>query len=171
MLLATLMLFVTIAIPICIGIYVYQDAKSRGMEAILWTALAVLIPYFIGLIIYLIVRYNHASHRCYRCGAGVKDTYSICPQCGVELKAKCPCCGVYIEPDWRLCAHCGAELPYVAPYDTVQQPTGFSKNALIKGLIVAAVITLVLILLFVVTTGFFISIPFHINGMSVMHHI
>ncbi len=169
---ALISIFVTVAIPVCIGVFVYQDAKSHGMEAILWTAAAVLIPYFIGLIIYLVVRYNRGAHKCYRCGTSVKDSYTVCPQCGVELKAKCPNCGEYIEPDWRLCAHCGTELAYIEPYPGyTAQPVGSTSKLLVKGLIIAGVITLVIALLFALATGFFISIPFHINGMSIMHHI
>ena len=164
-------LYIIIAIPICIGLFVYHDAKSRGMEAILWTLAAVLIPYCIGLIIYLVVRYNHSANRCYRCGANVKDTYTLCPQCGVELKAKCPSCNAYIEPDWRLCAHCGTELPYMEPYYDAPKSSGFNTKILVKGLIISGIITLSLILLFVVTAGFFISIPFQISGSSIMHHI
>ena len=61
MILMFLTLFVTIAVPVCIGLFVYQDAKSHGMTAWLWTAVAVLIPYFVGLVIYLLVRYNNGA--------------------------------------------------------------------------------------------------------------
>ena len=36
-----IVIFINIAIPVCVGMYVYQDAKNRGMEAVLWTAVAV----------------------------------------------------------------------------------------------------------------------------------
>lgn len=173
MILALISIFVTIAVPVCIGLFVYQDAKSQGMTAWLWTAVAVLVPYFIGLIIYLVVRYNQGSHKCYRCGASVKDSYTLCPQCGAELKAKCPNCGEYIEPNWRLCAHCGTELAYYEPYEGygTTQSSSFNSGLLVKGLIIAGVITLVIAVLFILTTGFFFSIPFHINGINIMHHI
>lgn len=173
MILMFLTLFVTIAVPVCIGLFVYQDAKSHGMTAWLWTAVAVLIPYFVGLVIYLLVRYNNGGHRCHRCGAAVKDSYSVCPQCGTELKMACPGCGATIEPDWHVCAHCGTALPYYEPYNGYQPPatTGFDSKLLVKGLVIAGVITLVLAVLFALTAGFFISIPFQLNGMSIMHHI
>lgn len=168
-----ILLFISIAIPVCIGLYVYYDAKDHGMEALLWAALAVLVPYFIGLIVYLVVRYNRGTHRCYRCGSSVKDSYTVCPQCGIELKSKCPNCGEYIEPSWHLCAHCGTELPYIEPYHGYPAPgtSGFNTQLLLKGLLIAAIITIVLALLFALATGFFISIPFQLHGMSFMHHI
>ena len=56
----------------------------------------------------------------------------------------------------------------------IQKPpatTGFDSKLLVKGLMIAGVITLVLAVLFALTAGFFISIPFQLNGMSIMHHI
>ena len=48
-----------IIITILIAVWVYKDAKSRGMNGVLWAILAIIIPYFIGIIIYLIVRRSH----------------------------------------------------------------------------------------------------------------
>ena len=50
-----------IAIPAAIGIYVYRDAKRRGMNAALWTLIALLAPSLVGFIIYLIVRGNYSA--------------------------------------------------------------------------------------------------------------
>ena len=43
---------------ILLAVWVYRDAKKRGMEATLWL-LVVLLTGFIGLIVYLIVRREH----------------------------------------------------------------------------------------------------------------
>jgi uncharacterized membrane protein YhaH (DUF805 family) len=43
---------------ILLAVWVYRDAKKRGMEATLWLLL-VLLTGFIGLIVYLIVRREH----------------------------------------------------------------------------------------------------------------
>lgn len=173
MLLTMFLLFVNIAIPICIGIYVYQDAKSRGMEAILWTALAVLIPYFIGLILYFIVRYYRGNHKCPRCGTSVKDSYTICPQCGTELKSTCPNCGAYVESDWHLCAHCGTELPYDTYYDVAQTPSssGFNGSTLIKGILIAAVIAILISIVLGIAMGSFLLFPVQTHGISIMPYL
>jgi len=47
-----------IILSIVIGIWVYRDANSRGMEGALWL-IVVLIGGLIGLIIYLIIRRDH----------------------------------------------------------------------------------------------------------------
>ncbi len=43
---------------ILLAVWVYRDAKKRGMEATLWL-LVVLLTGFIGLVVYLIVRREH----------------------------------------------------------------------------------------------------------------
>lgn len=48
-------------IPVLIGTYVYKDAKSRNMDAFLWTLVSILMPGFLGLIIYLIIRTNSTT--------------------------------------------------------------------------------------------------------------
>ncbi|MCC6049670.1 MAG: PLDc N-terminal domain-containing protein [Thermofilum sp.] len=47
-----------IAVWILLAVWVYRDAKKRGMEATLWLLL-VLLTGIIGLIVYLIVRREH----------------------------------------------------------------------------------------------------------------
>ena len=44
------------AIAAAIAAYVYQDAKRRGLDPWLWATVAAFVPYFIGLIIYLVMR-------------------------------------------------------------------------------------------------------------------
>jgi hypothetical protein len=51
-----LIMLIPIIITIFIAIWVYKDAESRGMSGILWALVAIFVPYFIGLIIYLVVR-------------------------------------------------------------------------------------------------------------------
>jgi len=71
-----------IFIPVMIGIYVYRDANTRGMNAPLWTLIAVLAPTFIGLIIYLIVRTDHTTFQCPKCNQALESSWEICPKCG-----------------------------------------------------------------------------------------
>jgi ABC-type transport system involved in multi-copper enzyme maturation permease subunit len=81
-------------IPVFIGTYIYKDAKSRGMDAVLWTLAAVLVPGFVGLIIYLVIRSNNPNVNCPSCRKPVSDEYVLCPapNCGVSLKEVCPSC-------------------------------------------------------------------------------
>lgn len=104
-------LAVLVGIPVLIGVYVYRDATRRGMNAVLWTLVAVLAPVFVGLIIYLLVRGSYSDLKCPNCAAPVTEQYLSCPRCGARLKATCPSCSAPVEPDWKVCPHCGNPLP------------------------------------------------------------
>ncbi len=111
-----LILLVVIAVPLCLGMYVYQDAKSRGMEPLLWALIAVLAPSFIGLIIYLVVRKDHLIAKCPQCGGEVQEGFVSCPVCGQKLSASCRNCGTALRPAWKLCPTCGTEITEVEPF-------------------------------------------------------
>ena len=98
-------------IPILIGVYVYRDARRRGMNAVLWTLIAILAPSLIGFIIYLLVRGNYSNLKCPRCDATVTEQYVVCPKCGAKLKPSCPNCSTPVEPDWAVCPKCAQPLP------------------------------------------------------------
>lgn len=100
-----------LVLPILIGVYVYRDASSRGMNAPLWTLVAALAPSGIGLIIYLVAQSDFNSYECPSCKAPVLEEYSSCPKCGTPLKAKCTNCGNPIASGWQNCAHCGEPVP------------------------------------------------------------
>ena len=51
-LISTVILAIIIIIPVMIGVYVYRDAARRGMNAVLWTLVAVLAPALVGFIVY-----------------------------------------------------------------------------------------------------------------------
>lgn len=160
-----LMILFNLAIPICIAVFVYQDAKKRGMEPILWALVAALVPSFIGLIIYLIVRSNHSAYHCANCGAAVEENYAVCPQCGTELKMRCPSCGRYVQPDWRLCADCGAELTPSVVSPMVEQQSSNKMLWIVLG--IAAVVAVLFILTFVVQFSYVVP---H-GGATFVQHI
>ena len=55
---AFIILGITVVIPFIIGIYVYQDAKKRGINAVPWVLVAAIVPALIGFIVYLLIRDN-----------------------------------------------------------------------------------------------------------------
>lgn len=141
-----LMLLCVIGVEVLIGVMVYRDAKARGMEPWLWAAVCVLVPYFIGLIVYLVVRArNKGGLLCGNCGAPVEEAYACCPQCGAALKYTCDACGKHVEPQWKLCAYCGQPLPQNR--QPLTQPTPSPSNKPIW--IVLGVIVGLLVLFFV----------------------
>ena len=99
-----------LAVPVLIGVYVYRDASRRGMNAALWTLLALLGPAFSGLILYLIVRGNYAAGSCPRCGERVRKEYTVCPSCGAKLRPACQSCGYPVEKSWTVCPRCARPL-------------------------------------------------------------
>ena len=143
---------ILIGIPLCVGICVYRDAKARGMEPVLWTLVAVLVPSFIGLIVYLIVRSSHTASVCAHCGAAVQDSFVCCPSCGAKLKYTCPACGKPVDDDWKVCAHCGAELDADRPRTVVRREAGSLKWLWIV-LIGIALVFVALILLMVMNVS------------------
>ena len=83
------MLMIIVALlPLLIGVYVYRDAKRRGMNAALWTLIAILAPSLIGFIIYLLVRGNYSNLKCPRCAATVTEQYV--PQMRRKAQAELP---------------------------------------------------------------------------------
>lgn len=115
-----LMLAVFLTVPVLIGVYVYQDARRRNMNAVLWTLIAIVAPALIGFIIYLLVRGSYPDLECPQCGAPVTEQYVVCPHCGAKLRPACPNCATPVEPDWKVCPRCatpldGVEMPSAPP--------------------------------------------------------
>jgi Double zinc ribbon len=94
--------------------YVYGDARRRRMRAVLWTLLAIFIPYAIGFILYFILR-DPLPRPCPGCGNVVKSGFVFCPHCGTSLQPTCPNCGKGVERGWANCPHCGQALPSKSP--------------------------------------------------------
>lgn len=73
-------------IILAVGIYVYRDARDRGMQPGLWAAIAVLMPCFIGLILYILMRDDDRNLKCPDCGYPVKAVWKVCPMCQRPLE-------------------------------------------------------------------------------------
>lgn len=108
-------LLIILVADIAIGVFVWRDAKRRNMNAAAWTLLAVILPCFIGLAIYLVARYGHSRLHCPACGESIRESFIVCPHCGAELKLRCPACQTPVEPDWKICPQCAAPLPARTP--------------------------------------------------------
>ncbi len=144
------------AIPIIIGVYVYRDAKRRGMNAILWAMVAVFAPSLIGFIIYLIVRENYSDLACPQCGTKVKEQYVICPNCGAKLQPACDNCGTVVEPEWKLCPTC--TQPLNGDYSNVVMPQKTKDKTLGKILMLVILIPIILIGVMFVSMILFASV-------------
>ena len=110
---AMIVLALIIILPFIVGFFVYRDARQRDMNALLWAFVAALVPAFIGLIIYFLVRGNYANLRCPQCGTPVKESFTVCPKCGAKLRPSCPNCKAPVESDWKVCPLCTTPLPEI----------------------------------------------------------
>lgn len=88
--------------------FIYADAKRRRMRHVMWAWLA-LVPYFVGVILYFILR-DPLPTPCHRCGMEVPLTYAFCPGCGASIHPICSQCGKSLQPEWSNCPHCGTRL-------------------------------------------------------------
>jgi Double zinc ribbon len=89
--------------------YINRDAKRRGMNATLWTLLAIIVPYLIGVIIYFIVR-EPRPFDCPQCGATVSARFNYCPSCKYNLRPTCPQCKREVRLGDKFCPNCAFEL-------------------------------------------------------------
>lgn len=68
-----------------LGIWTYRDAKARGLEAGLWTAIVVLVPNMIGLLLYFMLGRKHPKAACPACGGRTETGKAYCGDCGAAL--------------------------------------------------------------------------------------
>ena len=94
-----------------LGVIVYRDARKLGMNAWMWTLIAIFAPNGVGFIIYLIFRFTEKKKKhCSSCGKAVSENFSICPNCGENISGACPECSKAIEKDWKVCPYCRHKL-------------------------------------------------------------
>lgn len=74
-----------IAMTILLAVWIYRDATNKGMNGILWTLVVILVPSFVGLIVYLCVRYDAKKVTCSKCLKQVNGNSKFCSNCGQEL--------------------------------------------------------------------------------------
>ena len=140
---ALIILPVILILPAIIGIYVYRDAARRGMNAILWTLVAIAAPALIGLILYLLVRRDYSDLRCPNCDTPVKEQYVVCPRCGTKLRAACSSCAAPVEPDWIVCPKCARPLTGVQT--DVRVPVRTKDKSIWKVLAIVLIVPILLI--------------------------
>ncbi len=106
----TALLFMIVAI----GRYVYVDSRARGMEPLLWTSIAMLVPFFIGLAAYHEARRLH--HRvCPSCKKESGANSLFCESCGYCWGKECPSCHEVAGSAARFCPQCGTGISDTRP--------------------------------------------------------
>ena len=89
--------------------YINRDAKRRGMRYVLWTFIAVLIPYLVGVMAYFLVR-EPLLYACPQCGATVSARFNYCSSCKFHLRPTCPQCKREVRLDDHFCSNCAYDL-------------------------------------------------------------
>ncbi len=106
---ASIMASTVLAVLLLLVGYVNGDARRRGMNPWLWTALVFFIPNAIGFIVYFLVR-QPIPASCGNCGAQIGAGSRFCPRCGTSRLPVCGHCGAAIHPADQFCANCGRML-------------------------------------------------------------
>jgi len=95
--------------------WVARDARKRGVENPMLWVVFVLLTWFVGLVVYLMLRPQEPVYlECEGCGKSVKYEFAACPYCGHDLRpriSRCPSCKRLIDREWSFCPYCKTELP------------------------------------------------------------
>ncbi|MDL2257843.1 zinc ribbon domain-containing protein [Eubacteriales bacterium OttesenSCG-928-K08] len=140
-------------LPLLLGLFVYRDAKSRGMNALLWAFIAALAPSLVGVIVYLVLRQKNEPFACAHCGQHVQSDFSSCPYCGTQLKYACTRCGNPVDGTWKFCTCCGEMQPEGRPAGMREIKTE-SRN--MKILLACLISIPVLMMLLVLLSGIWV---------------
>jgi RNA polymerase subunit RPABC4/transcription elongation factor Spt4 len=89
--------------------FINRDAKRRGMNAVLWTVVAVLVSNGLGILLYFILR-QPLRDSCPQCGHAVQTGYNFCPACNCKLSPSCPQCQRVVGAKDVYCPYCGTSL-------------------------------------------------------------
>lgn len=116
-------LIVASIIAAAVGLWVYNDARLRGINGVPWALLTFLVL-IVGLPLYLYYRPKGKLEDCPLCGKKKLSTLTVCPVCNnssqpLNIFAKpedavtprdkkvCNSCGCIIDSDWNFCPYCG----------------------------------------------------------------
>ena len=89
--------------------YINRDAARRGMGRLLWTAIAILVPNGLGIILYFLLR-QPLLLRCSQCRTPVETGFNYCPKCSTKLHPSCPHCRKELRPGNDFCPYCGTSV-------------------------------------------------------------
>jgi len=94
-------------IHIILAIFVYRDAKKRGLNTKLWTILTLFVPNFFGVIMYFIIRTQTSSKKvCHQCHHNINQDDHYCPTCGANQMETCNRCEQPLHETWIVCPKC-----------------------------------------------------------------
>ena len=110
-------------------VYVFIDAKCRGVQAFWAWGLLALVP-FVGLMAYIVMRpASYVADReeqeldmalrerqlaqygsCPNCGTTIEKDFIVCPVCNTQVRNVCPTCKRPLEAHWKVCPFCRTHI-------------------------------------------------------------
>ena len=110
-------------------VYVFIDAKRRGVQAFWAWGLLALFP-FVGLMAYIVMRpASYVADReeqeldmalrerqlaqygsCPNCGTTIEKDFIVCPVCNTQVRNVCPTCKRPLEAHWKVCPFCRTHI-------------------------------------------------------------
>lgn len=118
-----------VALWFVLVVWTYRDSEARSRSVItqVFSTLLVVLFYFPGLLLYLILRPKETLDvafqrsleeeyllqdleelpHCPSCHRYVEDDYRLCPHCQTQLREACSACGRLVDLKWSLCPYCG----------------------------------------------------------------
>lgn len=110
-------------------VYVFIDAKRRGVQACWAWGLLALVP-FVGLMAYIVMRpASYVADReeqeldmalrerqlaqygsCPNCGTTIEKDFIVCPVCNTQVRNVCPTCKRPLEAHWKVCPFCRTHI-------------------------------------------------------------
>lgn len=110
-------------------VYVFIDARRRGVRAFWAWGIVALIP-FVGLIAYVVLRPSSyladreeqeldmalrerqlaAYGTCPQCGTSIEKDFVVCPVCNTQVRNVCPSCHRPLDAHWKVCPYCRTHI-------------------------------------------------------------
>lgn len=151
-------LFFMMGVLIAIGCIIYRDAKEHNLKAGMWTAIAMLIPNFIGLVIYLVVRNDvEKEGKCSACGTKILSDYNICPGCKGVFERMCKKCNNVLKEEVSICPYCGESINMLEIEPTTHKVYKKTKIAKPLGVVLGVFFLSFVLMMGVIVTGAYVE--------------
>ena len=103
-------------------VYVFIDARRRGVRAFWAWGIVALIPFVVRPSSYLADREEQeldmalrerqlaAYGTCPQCGTSIEKDFVVCPVCNTQVRNVCPSCHRPLDAHWKVCPYCRTHI-------------------------------------------------------------
>ena len=89
-----------VALYVLSVVYVFIDAKRRGVKAFWAWGLVALIRE------HQLAQYG----ACPKCGTTIEKDFIVCPVCNTQVRNVCPSCHKPLDAHWKVCPYCRTHI-------------------------------------------------------------